>query len=128
MRQPDIEIYLREEHLDSLCDWLGNAFGPIELGAWQGLTRRGKLRMGDTSVPLMLVRKAAGKWASVWFDSDCTPWETDLDCARAIQAALGEEVRCSVGGWSEADGEDNPDRWMKVNAEGESEFLWAIKP
>jgi hypothetical protein len=30
-----------------------------------------------------------------------------------------------VGGWEEADGEADADRWLKINADGEHEFLWA---
>lgn len=128
MRQPDIEIYLREEHLDALTEWLDSQVGKLQLKPWNELTRRGVLTLDDTPVAMMIVRKAAGKWASIWFDSDRTPWETDLECAHAIQAGIGQEVRCSVGGWSEEQTDDNPDRWMKVTAEGESEFIWAMKP
>lgn len=128
MRQPDIEIYLREEHLDALTDWLNSQIGPLQLKPWNELTRRGTLTLKGQAIPIMIVRKAAGKWASVWFDSDSTPWETDQDCARAIHAGLGQEVRCSVGGWSEEQSDDDPDRWLKVTAEGENEFIWAMKP
>ena len=124
MRQPDIEIYLRDDHVNDLLDWLHQAMGPLTLDEPKGLTQHGALR-GDQTIPLMVVRKAAGKWASIWFDSDATPWESDRDCARAVHAAIGHEVRCSVGGWEEADGEADADRWLKVNAEGEAELNWA---
>ncbi len=124
MRQPDIEIYLRDDHLQDLLDWLPEALGPLTLQPAIGLTQRG-IFQGTAPVPLMIVRKAAGKWASIWFDSPATPWASDRDCARAVQAAIGHEVRCSVGGWEEADGEADADRWLKVNAEGETEFNWA---
>ncbi len=127
MRQPDIEIYLRDDHVQDLLEWLGRDLGRLELSPPAGLTQRGVLQAGS-AIPLMVVRRAAGKWASIWFDSPDTPWESDAACARAIHAALGHEVRCSVGGWTEADGEADADRWLKVNAEGESEFLWAQKP
>lgn len=128
MRQPDVEIYLKEEHLDALTAWLEQTFDGLALREWKGLTRHGTLNIEDAAVPIMVVRKAAGKWASVWFDSDATPWASDLDCARAIHAAIGQEVRCSVGGWSEEQGDADADRWMKVNEEGEAEFIWAQKP
>ena len=128
MRQPDIEIYLREEHLDTLTTWLDQQIGPIALEPWSGLIRHGTLTCENRPVPLMIVRKAAGKWTSIWFDSDSTPWETDADCARAISSAIGHEVRCSVGGWSEEEGEADADRWLKVTSEGETEFIWAEKP
>ena len=87
MRQPDIEIYLRDDHVNDLLDWLHQAMGPLTLDEPKGLTQHGALR-GDQTIPLMVVRKAAGKWASIWFDSDATPWESDRDCARAVHAAI----------------------------------------
>lgn len=128
MRQPDIEIYLRDDHVDELIQWLGHDIGQLSLKSPVGLTQRGVLSISAASIPLMIVRKAAGKWASVWFESDQTPWETDRDCARAVHSALCREIRCSVGGWTESDGEADADRWLKINAEGESEFVWAQKP
>lgn len=128
MRQPDIEIYLRDDHVDELIQWLSHDVGQLSLNTPAGLTQRGVLCISQATIPLMIVRKAAGKWASIWFESDQTPWETDVDCARAVHAALSREVRCSVGGWTESDGEADADRWLKVNAEGESEFVWAQKP
>jgi hypothetical protein len=125
--QPDIEIYLRDDHIQDLLGWLGSEVGTLNLTVPTGLTQRGVLQAGS-AIPLMIVRKAAGKWASIWFDSPHTPWASDADCARAVHAALGQEVRCSVGGWTESDGEADADRWLKVNAEGESEFVWAQKP
>ncbi|HIZ50517.1 MAG TPA: hypothetical protein IAA18_05490 [Candidatus Pseudomonas excrementavium] len=127
MRQPDIEIYLKEDFLDELSGWLEQQVGRIDLGSWSGTTRRGTLH-GDAAIPLMIVRKAVGKWASVWFESDRTPWATDLDCARAVAAGINREVRCSVGGWEEQHGEADADRWYKVTAAGEEEFVWALKP
>ncbi len=127
MRQPDIEIYLRDDHLDDLFDWLGREVGQLSLQAPTGLTQRGTLTAAQ-AIPMMVVRKAAGKWASVWLDSDQTPWDTDLDFARAVYAGIGREVRCSVGGWTESDGEADADRWLKINSEGEAEFVWAQKP
>ena len=33
MRQPDIEIYLRDDHVNDLLDWLHQAMGPLTLEA-----------------------------------------------------------------------------------------------
>ena len=43
MRQPDIEIYLKEDFLDELSSWLEQQIGPQQLGEWKGSTRRGTL-------------------------------------------------------------------------------------
>ncbi len=127
MRQPDIEIYLKEDFLDELTGWLQQHVGTLDLERWTGTLRRGTLQ-GETRIPLMIVRKAAGKWASICFESDATPWATDLDCARAVAAGINREVRCSIGGWEEEQGEADADNWMKVTADGEEEFIWAQKP
>src|SRR5690606_4149341 len=126
-RQPDIESYVNEDFLDELSCWLEQLGGPLHLGEWKGNTRRRTLQ-AEPPVPLMLVRRAAGRWASIWFDSDATPWATDLEWARAVAAGIQREVRCSVGGWEEEQGEADADRWMKVTVEGEEEFIWAQKP
>ena len=68
--------------------------------------------------------KAVGKWHSLLLESDRTPWVDDLACARAACAALAVEVRCAPGSWSEAQGEEDADRWLKVTAEGVSEITW----
>ena len=127
MRQPDIEIYLKEDFLDELTGWLQQHGGTLDLGPWTGTLRRGTLQ-SQTRIPLMIVRKAAGKWASICFESDATPWSTDLDCARAVATGLNREVRCSIGGWEEEQGEADADNWKKVTAVGEEEFIWAHKP
>ena len=113
MRQPDIEIYLREDHVKDLLAWLPEALGPLVLGDAVGNNRQGTIE-SNPAIPLMIVRKAAGKWA------------TDADCARAVHTALSHEVRCSIGSWDESEGDADADRWLKVNADGESEFVWAL--
>ena len=39
--------------------------------------------------------KAVGKWHSLFLESDSTPWDDDLACARAAHAALGVEICCA---------------------------------
>lgn len=120
MRQPDIEIYLKDADQDGITAWLNQAVGPC--GEWQQRGQTFKCLAGG--IPVTFLPKAVGKWHSLLLESDATPWADDLGCARAAFAALGVEVRCSVGGWSEEQGEDDADRWIKVNAEGEQEFIW----
>jgi hypothetical protein len=68
--------------------------------------------------------KAVGKWNSLFLDSDQTPWEDDIACARAAFAALNVEVRCAPGSWVEEEGEETADRWMRISADGEEEITW----
>ena len=120
MRQPDIEIYLKDASQQAVTDWLSEALGPCS--EWQQRGQTFKCRAGD--IPLTFLPKAVGKWHSLLLESDATPWADDVACAQAAFAALGVEVRCAPGGWSEEQGEENADLWIKVNAEGTQEFIW----
>ena len=120
MRQPDIEIYLKDADQQAVTDWLGAAIGPCS--EWQQRGQTFKCRVGD--IPVTFLPKAVGKWHSLLLESDATPWADDVACAQAAFAALGVEVRCAPGGWSEEQGEENADLWIKVNAEGTQEFIW----
>lgn len=120
MRQPDIEIYLKDASQQAVTDWLSEALGPCS--EWQQRGQTFKCRAGD--VPVTWLPKAVGKWHSLLLESDATPWADDVACAQAAFAALAVEVRCAPGSWSEEQGEENADLWIKVNAEGTQEFIW----
>ncbi len=104
MRQPDIEIYLKDADVDhkAIAAWLGTALGSCSDWVQRGQTY--KCRAG--SVPVTWLPKAVGKWNSLFLDSDQTPWEDDIACARAAFAALNVEVRCAPGTWVEEEGEE----------------------
>jgi hypothetical protein len=120
MRQPDIEIYLKDADQQAITAWLNTALGPCT--PWQQKGQTFKCLAGD--IPVTWLPKAVGKWHSLYLESDASPWEDDLACARAAFATLGVEIRCAPGGWQEAQGEEDADRWIKVNAEGEQEITW----
>ena len=56
MRQPDIEIYLREDHVKDLLAWIPEALGPLVLEEAKGNTRQGVIQ-STPAIPLMIVRK-----------------------------------------------------------------------
>ncbi|MBZ9558141.1 MULTISPECIES: hypothetical protein [unclassified Modicisalibacter] len=121
-RYPDIEIYLAEADITALDEWLGSRLDAPPL------QRRGKRQWRSDghcqarTIPVMLVENAADGYASLWFDSDATPWPRDIDCARDAARALGCEVRCSLGGWQPG---DDPDRFWQVRADGqEGAITW----
>ncbi len=120
MRQPDIEIYLKDAELPAITTWLEQAIGPCS--PWQTRGQTSQCRAGD--IPVTWLPKAVGRWSSLLLESDRTPWEDDLACAKAACAALGVQVRCAPGSWSEEQGEEDADRWLKVTAEGVSEITW----
>lgn len=120
MRQPDIEIYLKDAELDAISAWLSAALG--DCGEWQARGQTFKTRAGG--IPATWLPKAVGKWHSLLLESDATPWATDRDCAEAACAALGVEVRCAIGGWSEDESDEAADRWLRITSEGVSEITW----
>lgn len=118
--QPDIEVYLKDCTPKVFHEWLSQVFDCCE--EW---TARGQMQICRCDgIAVSWYSKAVGAWHSVVFDSPDTPWVADLDCARAIQEALGIEVRCAPGSWSEAQGEDAADEWLKVDSQGVSSIIW----
>lgn len=120
MRQPDIEIYLRDASHEAVTEWLTQAIGPCS--PWQPKGKTFKCRAGD--VPVIWLPKAVGKWHSLLLESDATPWDDDIACARAAYLALGVEIRCAPGGWQEDESVDDADRWMSISERGEAEIVW----
>ncbi len=121
MRQPDVEIYLKDSEQQAVSDWLEQAIGPCTPWRRQGQTFKCAAANGAA---VTWLPNAVGKWHSLFIESDRTPWEDDLCFARAAYTALGVEIRCAPGGWQEEEGMDAADRWIKVNADGVQEFIW----
>lgn len=119
MRQPDIEIYIKDADRDAVSQWLQAVFGSLR--EWQQAGQAATSVAGDVAVTWY--PRAVGKWNSLFFASDATPWSSDQDCAQAAFAALGVEIRCAPGGWVENEQVD-PDQWLKVNAEGVQDIIW----
>ena len=120
MRQPDIEIYLRDASQDAVTQWLAQSVGPCT--PWQPKGHTFKCKAGD--IPVTWLPKAVGNWHSQLWESDLTPWEDDVACARAAYKALGVEIRCAPGGWQEEESVEDADRWISISERGEAEILW----
>ncbi|MFC3606437.1 hypothetical protein [Stutzerimonas tarimensis] len=120
MRQPDIEIYLKDASLEAVGDWLAQRLGACT--AWQSRGQTQQCRAGG--IPVVWLPRAVGKWHSLLLESDTTPWIDDLACARDAHAALGVEIRCAPGGWQEEESDEKGDHWLSIDAEGEREILW----
>lgn len=69
MRQPDIEIYLKDADHTAIGEWLSNALGTCT--PWQQKGQTYKCKAGD--VPVTWLPKAVGKWHSLLLESDTTP-------------------------------------------------------
>jgi hypothetical protein len=121
MRQPDVEIYLKDSDQQAISDWLNAALSSCTPWRQKGQTFKCATANG---APVTWLPNAVGKWHCLLIESEETPWEDDLAFARAAHAALGVEIRCAPGGWQEEEGEEDADRWIKINREGEQEFIW----
>ncbi|WP_271272969.1 hypothetical protein [Aliamphritea hakodatensis] len=114
-RHPDIEIYVKSRNLEEICQWLNGVFSAVERQHSQGTVHQYRTGCG---IPVLIHEKVSGKaWTSVWFDSDSTPWEKDLDCAIIASQQMDTEIRCIAGGWNDG---DDPDEWWKVATDGEA--------
>lgn len=78
MRQPDIEIYLKDVELPAVTAWLEQAIGPCS--QWQVRGQTHKCRAGD--IPVTWLHKAVGRWSSLLLDSAQTPWKTTWPAPR----------------------------------------------
>ena len=119
MRQPDIEIYIKESNREALSAWLSAALGaPCQ---WQ---QKGRVsRCVCANIPIVYFEQAVGKWHSLLLESADTPWSDDLQCAQAAAAHLQANVRCAPCSWQETDGEADADRWLQVSADGSVETI-----
>lgn len=120
MRQPDIEIYLKDADLPAVTHWLNEVFG--NCSAWQQKGQTFKCQAG--AIAVIWLPKAVGKWHSLYLQSDATPWADDLACAQAAHSALNVEIRCAMGGWQEEESDEQADQWLRINAEGVQEITW----
>ncbi|UZE95099.1 hypothetical protein [Alkalimarinus alittae] len=123
-RQPDIEVYIKECSIDEIITWLNSVFEDVKtLGPLDKKSITLTCTNGDNSIPLTVYTGAAGKlYTSLWFQSEKTPWKTDLDCALAIANALDTEVRCATNSWEES--ADSENEWWKVTKEGQTTVNW----
>ncbi|WP_242521653.1 hypothetical protein [Motiliproteus sp. SC1-56] len=120
-RHPDIEIYIKAHPLVRIEQWLRARFDTVEPA---GSTKQGVrfyLSWQGQRLPALVVEKAAGNFTSLWFDSDQTPWDRDIDCAREAAAEFECEVRCIASGWKEG---DEPDEWWSITPSEEKTILW----
>ncbi|NLY14028.1 MAG: hypothetical protein GXZ10_10475 [Gammaproteobacteria bacterium] len=114
MRQPDIEIYIKDSNREAISAWLSSVLNaPC---TWQQKGRVSRCQCAD--IPVVWFEQAVGKWHSLLLESADTPWADDLQCAQAAAAYLQANVRCAPGSWQEADGEADADRWLQVSADG----------
>lgn len=122
--QTDIEIYVLSCPTEKIINWLESTFTLVKKSAPSSLCSKVTVIMNDHDVEITILEQAAGKrFTSIWFNSDQTPWENDITCAKQAFNALNCEVRCNFQGWEE-EGEQDPDQWWRINSYEEGPFIW----
>lgn len=123
-RQPDIEVYIKNCTVEEIITWLNTTFDEVD--AKDDLEKTSinlTCKLAEQTIPLTIYIGAAGKlFTSLWFQSDRTPWASDIDCASQIADTLNKEVRCATNGWEESEDSDN--QWWKVTKEGKEVVSW----
>ena len=117
-RYPDIEIYLKDPAPEAVLSWLEENFGGVTSEQRGNNTH---FHLGNTEA-LLVPNAVKGRYASLWFKTNTTPWHDDEACARSAHATMGVEVRCSL---SAADPDDDgPGEWLRLTGDGESQVRW----
>ena len=121
-RHPDIEIYIKNSSVPALLKWLGERFEDASKVKSRATTHELSVVFEDRTIPVMIQERVVGKpWISIWFNSDATPWATDLDCAKEISETLGVQTRCIINGWQEG---DEPDEWWRLENGQQEKVIW----
>jgi hypothetical protein len=118
--QSDIEIYIKNIGAPAAEQWLQAMGWQTEALILNRTTTKIVVNTGDKSFTVLAV--SSGKFTSVWFQSDQTPWASDLECARQAWQHFGKEVRSSQGGWQE---DNKDDRWWQLDDSGETLIDWS---
>lgn len=120
-RFPDIEIYIHKTDADAVQAWLESELKhPI-----QRLTQSHWLgRYQNQRLDIAFNPEVKKDFASLWFKQNATPWNNDLECAVAANAALDTEIRCSADGWEEEQDDSYEEVWLKVLRGKAKKFIW----
>jgi hypothetical protein len=122
--QTDIEVYVLSCPTENIIAWLETSFTLVKKTPHGPLCAKLTLLWQGNELEATILEQAAGKrFTSIWFDSDKTPWENDIACAKQVFEALDCEVRCNFQGWEE-EGNQDPDLWWRINHHGEGPFIW----
>ncbi len=116
-RHPDLEIYIKNRTEDEIKNWLEKCCDELIASASSGNNIELEAYFGDAKVNCSLQLRVCGKmWNSLWFKTNQTPWETDLDCALQAATEMDTQIRCIKAGWSDTDddAEVDEDQWWRV--------------
>ena len=120
--QTDVEIYAKRVSINHIIEWVRLYFS-IDEQKTVGSTLKLKLTRDGSAITCTIAENIAkGGYTSIWFDSSCTPWQTDEECAQEAYNHLQVEIRCSVNGWT-SEGEDSGG-WYRFTDRGKTVVNW----
>ncbi len=122
-RYPDIEIYAHDITFKQIDEWLKLHFTLVEKKETVSKKSQPRCSWVVDGSDVVVFGNASGKYSSIWFKQNNSPWDTDLDCARIASLQLNTQVRCSNSSWQE--GQAPESQWWRVTAaEGEMLIEW----
>ena len=120
--QTDVEIYAKRVSINHIIEWVRLYFS-IDEQKIVGSTLKLKLTRDGSAITCTIAENIAkGGYTSIWFDSSCTPWQTDEECAQEAYNHLRVEIRCSVNGWT-SESEDSGG-WYRFTDSGKTVVNW----
>ena len=120
--QTDVEIYAKRVSINHIIEWVRLNFF-IDEQKTVGSTLKLKLTRDGSAITCTIAENIAkGGYTSIWFDSSCTPWQTDEECAQEAYNHFQTEIRCSVNGWS-SESEDSGG-WYRFTDSGKTVVNW----
>ena len=119
-RYPDIEIYAKDITFKQVEEWLDQHFTSIERKNVVTKKSEARLHLLIDGSEVLVFGNAIGKYSSIWFKQNNSPWDTDIDCAHEACKALNTQIRCSNSGWEEGQGPES--QWWRVT-ESEDDML-----
>ena len=120
--QTDVEIYAKRVRTIHIIEWVRLYFS-IDEQKTVGSTLKLKLTRDGSAITCTIAENIAkGGYTSIWFDSSCTPWQTDEECAQEAYNHLQVEIRCSVNGWT-SESEDSGG-WYRFTDSGKTVVNW----
>ncbi|WP_428242177.1 hypothetical protein [Gynuella sp.] len=126
-RLPDLEVYILCPDIAVIQEWLARQFPSLVLlkekkGKPASFSYQAEYK--HHTLPIVLVEKAIGKFASLWIDSSHSPWDDDEMLAKDIVTNLQLEVRFAKNSWTEEQDTETNDNWIKLTTEERREILW----
>lgn len=114
-RHPDIEIYIKNTEADQIIAWLESLTNSVIIDKQDSNSSALSLSFNTATIQARIQHNVSGKaWSSLWFKQNETPWDNDLDCAKAASLALTAQVRCVKSGWSDQEDISDDEQWWKI--------------